>query len=252
MRRYLSNRKQGGLILHLSLPAAVFCCLLFCIPASCLCSGQAGIDMVVIIDPGHGGTDRGVKGSESGLEKKVSLDLAEKLKEALGSGYRVFLTRKGDYEVSLAQRASIANHRKGDLFISLHSGGTFRRVTDRRSIYFYPGRDSDDRKAVSEATEGDGPVPWHLIQQRHSRVSALLAETFKKRLTLFHSGARPEIMEARLAVLKGLDMPAVVVEYGYLTNPKTAGLLADQQYLENLAAVLASGISDFFAARRGQ
>lgn len=252
MRHYLSHRKQDGFILYLSLPAAVFCFIVFCISVPGICSGPAGEDMAVIIDPGHGGKDIGVEGPGGGLEKRVSMDLAESLKDALGSGYRVFLTRKGDYEVSLAQRASIANHRKGDLFISLHAGGSFRRVTDRRGIYFYPDRDGDGRQAASEAAENGGPVPWHLIQQRHTKASALLAETLGQRLALFHSGARPEIMEARLAVLKGLDMPAVVVEYGYLTNPKTAGLLADQQYLENLAAVLAAGISDFFAAGRSE
>lgn len=252
VKPYLSPCKRSGFIMYLSLPAAVLCCVVFCVSGSGICSEPAGEERVVIIDPGHGGADSGVEGHEGGVEKTVSLDLAKKLEDALEDRYRVFLTRKGDYEVSLSQRVSIANHRKGDLFISLHAGGAFRRVTDRRGIYFHPGGNGDDREADFAADEGSGVVPWHLIQQRHAAASSLLAETLQKRLALFDSGLPPEIMEARLAVLKGLDMPAAVVEYGYLTNPKTAGILADQQYLENLAGALAAAIFDFFAARQAE
>lgn len=250
VRRYSAYKKRNGFKPFLSLLAAVLCCIAFWVPARGLCSDSAapgGGSRVVIVDPGHGGNDSGVESLEGQVEKKVSLGLAQKLKEALAGRYRVVLTRKGDYGVSPAQRASIANHQQGDLFISLHAGAGFRRLTDRQDIYFFRAPDRDEQGSAAAAAESRGPVSWHLIQQRYAGQSALLAETLQKRLARFQTRSKPEAIGAPLAVLKGLDMPAVVVEYGYLTNPKTAGALAEQQYLEALAEALADGISDFFA-----
>lgn len=249
VRRYLASKKRAGFKPSLSLLAAMLCGIAFLVPARGLCSdpeAPGGGGRVVIVDPGHGGNDSGVESLEGQLEKKVSMVLAEKLKKELAGRYRVVLTRKGDYGVSPAQRASIANHQEGDLFISLHAGAGFRRMTDRQDIYFFRAEDRDEQGAAA-AAESRGPVSWHLIQQRHTGQSAQLAETLQKRLARFQTRSKPEIIGAPLAVLKGLDMPAVVVEYGYLTNPKTARALAEHQHLEALAAALADGISDFFA-----
>lgn len=250
MRRQPKIKMLCGFKPYLSLAGAVFWCLVlgFSGMAFSLDAGISGdAQKVVVVDPGHGGNDEGVKSPEGLLEKRVNLALAEKLKEELSEKYAVVLTRTADYDVSPAQRASIANNRQGELFISLHTGGGFRRLTDRWSIYYYRLQSEDKQAGPEESKRNSGTVPWHRVQLRHSGSSALLAEKLEDRLSGSHIMARPELIGAPLAVLKGLDMPAVVVEYGYLTHPQTAASLAEESYLDTLAAILAAGVSDFFA-----
>ncbi|MCF8095931.1 MAG: N-acetylmuramoyl-L-alanine amidase [Desulfobacteraceae bacterium] len=250
MRRDLTSKKHCGFKRYLSLAAAALCCFVFLIPRPCLsfdAGGAGNTKRVVVVDPGHGGNDEGAKSPEGRPEKQVSLTLAKKFKEKLEDRYRVVLTRTADYGVSPSQRASIANNREGGLFISLHAGGGFRRLTDLWSIYFFRAS-GEEKRAFADKADRRGAIPWHRVQLRHAGSSALLAEKLKSRLSRSPIGVRTESIEAPLAVLKGLDMPAVVVEYGYITHPKTAAALADESYLDTLAGVLAAGVSDFFAS----
>lgn len=253
VKRDINKRHRRGLKLFLCLSGIAAGCLLFrSMPLAEPLDSPEIRDpaRVVVVDSGHGGNDRGVKGSEGQLEKNVCQALAGKLKDYLKDRYRVVLTRTGDYAVSAAQRASRANHEKGDIFVSLHAGGAFQRSVSRWSIYCRrPG--GVDGAEVAEAPNDGGPLSWDKLQQRHAGASALLAEKMRNSLARAPIRADPQIVEAPVAVLRGVDMPAILVECGYLTHPKTAAAFRRDAYLDAVAGALAKGIIDFFQHAQG-
>ena len=96
----------------------------------------AGIKTIVI-DPGHGGYDHGARGPAGSLEKSVIFQLAQILAAALAPDCQVVWTRTGDYQVALTRRASVANHHKADLFISLHAGGSPMPGGNAWSVFYF-------------------------------------------------------------------------------------------------------------------
>ena len=97
---------------------------------------EAGMP-VVVIDPGHGGNDTGAKGPAGTHEKAVTLNLAHSIADQLKNSYRVVLTRSDDYRLNLSERTAVANQAKGDIFISLHTGGSFIGSISGETVYFY-------------------------------------------------------------------------------------------------------------------
>ncbi|MBS3732092.1 MAG: N-acetylmuramoyl-L-alanine amidase [Desulfobacterales bacterium] len=253
MKRDINTRQRRGWELFLCLSGVAVGCLLAWTMASAKSfdsakSGDAA--RVVVVDPGHGGKDKGVKGPEGQLEKNVCRALAGKLEDLLADRYRVVLTRTGDYDVSAAQRVSRANHENGGLFVSLHAGGAFRRSVSQWSIYcLRPG--GNEEPEGDRASDDRGPISWNSLQQRHAGASALLARKMRDCLSRAPIRADPQIVEAPAAVLRGVDMPAILVEYGYLTHPKTAAAFSRDTYLEAVAGALANGITDFFQHGQG-
>lgn len=248
MKRNIHTKHRRGLKLFLCLSGVTVGCLLTWImawagPFDTSKTGDSA--RVVVVDPGHGGNDKGVKGLENKPEKNVCQALAGKLEDLLADRYRVVLTRTGDYDVSAAQRASKANHEKGDLFVSLHAGGAFRRSVSRWSIYCRRPDGTDEAEGDRESDDS-GPLSWDTLQQRHAGASALLAKKMRDRLARAPIRADPEIVEAPVAVLQGVDMPAILVEHGYLTHPETASAFRREAYLDAVAGALANGITDFF------
>jgi N-acetylmuramoyl-L-alanine amidase len=219
---------------------------------------SAGVVRTIVIDPGHGGEDAGVKGPSGTLEKDVTLALARRLKAAIESrlGVRVLLTRDGDAAVAPDERAGLANNEKADLFISVHANGAFRREVSGAQIYYL-----DPEQAAAEArgpapgrqvlpTIGGGVrdlemVPWEFAQVRRVGESARLAgaiqEQIRDRVRL---NASP-IQQAPLRVLAGANMPAVLVEAGFLTNPDDEQRLGSEAYVVTLTQALVDGLVRF-------
>jgi N-acetylmuramoyl-L-alanine amidase len=199
----------------------------------------------IVLDPGHGGPDTGARGAAGAMEKNVTLALARQLADRLPAHYRVRLTRTGDYAVGLADRTAEANQINADLFISLHTGAGFRRHENHVDVW-YLNMVSNRRPA---AVSSDAPtVAWNEIQVRHIEASTRLAGKIKGRLAGLAQGPAPETGGAPLTVLQGADMPAVLIEVGYLTHPATEQRLSDPAHLRDLAARIARGIDDYFAA----
>ena len=185
----------------------------------------------IAIDPGHGGGDAGVKGVEGTTEKDLTLAVARRVKAAIESrlGIRVLLTRDDDRDVPLDGRAAVANHNKADLFISLHANASFRTATSGASI-LYAAFDRETERAAHASlgfqrlpTFGGGSrdvdlVLWDLAQIRHidrsAELATILEELFHDRIPL----APHPVDRAPLSVLESANMPAVLVEMGYLTN----------------------------------
>ncbi len=205
--------------------------------------GQAS-KRTVVIDPGHGGNDTGVKGSAGTLEKEVTLRLARLIENRLKDRYQVTLTRTDDYIMAHPDRTGHANHIKADLFISLHTAGSYSPATGGLRVYYY-AEPAVKLPAQTQPGEATAP-PWRTIQKLHIPVSSSLAQRIWDRaapLTAPHPGT---IQAVPAAVLAGADMPAILIETGYLTNPKQEKNLNDNKYLFKLATVISQGIDDFF------
>jgi N-acetylmuramoyl-L-alanine amidase len=184
----------------------------------------------IAIDPGHGGEDDGVKGAGGTKEKDLTLGVARRVKGAIESrlGIRVLLTREDDHNVSLDGRAAMANNNKADVFISLHANASFRNTASGASI-LYAAFDGEAEQAARASraeklpTFGGGLrdidlVLWDLAQIRHldrsGELAMILADQFRDHIPL---SVRP-VDRASLRVLASANMPAVMVEMGYLSN----------------------------------
>jgi N-acetylmuramoyl-L-alanine amidase len=211
----------------------------------------------IVIDPGHGGDDEGVKGAESAREKDVVLSVARRVKATVEGrlGVRVLLTRDDDRNIPIDERTAIANNNKADLFISLHAYGSMRRPTSGASI-FCAAFDADAQTALAAGdaervpTFGGGLrdielVPWDLAQTRHIDQSiafaSILADHLRDRVPL---AARP-VDRAPLRVLEPANMAAVLVEMGYLTNAEQERLLLSDAFQSTFVQAIYDSVLRF-------
>jgi N-acetylmuramoyl-L-alanine amidase len=203
-------------------------------------------DAIVALDPGHGGHDQGARGPTGLLEKRVTLELAQKLALRLESRYLVRLTRSDDYDVELHQRAATANHSKADLFISLHTGAGFVHATQGLAVYYHqtgkPGTES-----VAKGAAVAGPRQWKDLQQRYAAASKALATHMQHALEAMPQRPSCQALGAPLAVLQGADMPAILIEVGHITHPATETLLSQSHGLDALVNAINQGIERFLA-----
>jgi len=187
----------------------------------------------IAIDPGHGGDDEGVKIPEGAKEKDLTLAIARRFKGAIEArlGLRVLLTRDDDRSVPVDERTSVANNNKADLFVSLHVNGSMRPATQGASVYI-AAFDRDAAQAAANHGErvptfGGGSreielVPWDLAQTRHLDQSSAFADMLEAALRGHVPLAAKPVDRAPLRVLESANMPAILVEMGYLTNPEQA------------------------------
>ena len=200
----------------------------------------------------------GVEGRTGALEKDVSLAVARRLKAAIEArlGVRVLLTRDADTAVPLDERAALANNNKADVFVSLHVNASARPDTSGAQIYYLaadPAGEEARRVAASRQSLpalGGGfreieMMPWELAQLRHLDRSALLAGALDEQLRgRVRMNARA-VQQAPLRVLAGANMPAVLVEIGFLTNPDEERQLASDGHQATVAQALLDGILRF-------
>ncbi len=201
----------------------------------------------IVIDPGHGGRETGTRGPEGTVEKTVTLALSRMISSELEKNYRVVLTRTGDYLLNITERTSTANHSKADLFISIHTGGSLLHTVNGYAIFFYnnlttPVISIENNKFNS--SQNNIALPWHTLQHRHKTASRKLAEILKNHLaedinTIIKIHGEPVL------VLEGADMPAILLEAGYLTNSAQERELNNKQALYDLAKKISNGIDEF-------
>ena len=200
----------------------------------------------VAIDPGHGGDDEGAKGANGVKEKDLALAVARRLRTTLEArlGVRVLLTRDDDRNIPIDARAALANNNKADLFVSIHANTSTRPTTAGATIYraaFDKDRIAGEtRPAQRLPTFGGGlreveMVPWDLAQTRHIAQSVafsdLLLAHMKDRVPM---STRPAD-QAPLRVLESANMPAVLVELGYLSNPAQEKAIAGEAFQNSFA-----------------
>lgn len=199
----------------------------------------------IAIDPGHGGSDAGAQGAEGSTEKEICLAIVRRMIDLMEPAYRIALTRSSDYNVKVQERSAVANNQKADLLISLHAGAGFLHSASGTTIYYYqPPAKTPDAPAASKSGT-DQPIAWYDQQLRHIPASRQLAERLQQTLETAAGIPKVQIVQAPLAVLQGADMPAVVIEVGYLTNPAEEKRLLNPEWQEVLAQAIVKGIESF-------
>jgi N-acetylmuramoyl-L-alanine amidase len=195
----------------------------------------------VVLDAGHGGFDKGAR-SSFGTEKEYALDLARKLRPLLqAKGFKVVMTRENDVFLPLDLRANIANQTRDSIFVSLHFNATSNRAATGFEIYSLTPRGApstaDDALALSFANMQAG--------------SAVDAQSFELSAAVYHSmlGHLPEfdrgIKRARFAVLRRTNIPAILVEGGFLSETNDSRSVANPEWRAKLAEAISIGIENY-------
>ena len=201
----------------------------------------------IVIDPGHGGNDRGAGHGDAYTEKRFTLLLARMVAAELSAEHRIELTRTADIELDPTDRAGLANHLRVDLLVSLH-GATAPYCSHRSATVYYhedehlvmPPALADQRTTVESNGE---PVPWERLHNRHQAKSRAIATTIQQTLAADDVFDTVAVRPAPLAALMGADLPAVLIEMGCF-HPATA-LTREQfeQGVNDYAKPLAASIS---------
>ncbi len=217
----------------------------------------------IIIDPGHGGEDNGAVSKNGVKEKDVALQIAYKLaRELKRRGYDVIMTRYTDVYVPLKDRTGIANSNKGDLFISIHLNASYRKasgaetyilslsgykqVSDTVAFENREIKSSADKK-TKDKNEGS-PVSfilWDMAQREYIKDSEKFGEYIQEGLNNLMGIRDRGVKQAPLVVLKGLDMPGVLVEAGFLSNPVEEAKLTSDSYQKKIVNVIANSVDRY-------
>jgi N-acetylmuramoyl-L-alanine amidase len=225
----------------------------------------AGGLRTIVIDPGHGGDDAGARGVQGTLEKSVTLAIARRLKAAIEArlGTRVLLTRDGDQTVGLDQRAAVANNNKADLFLSLHANASVRPGVTGAEVFYLAleGYGEAAQRAaqgprdalpvVGGGTRDIEVIPWELAQARYIEQSGAFARAVESALRdRVPMSSRP-LQHGPFRVLVGANMPAVLVELGFLTNNAQEQQLLADDHQNALVQALVEGIVRYRAGGGG-
>ncbi len=191
----------------------------------------------VCLDPGHGGKDPGyLQGKQ--FEKKYTLALAKEVNSLLSkAGLKVVMTRTRDSNEELSSRAELANRRKADLFVSLHFNASEAPSVKGTEVYcMTPAYES------STNARGEGAETGSRAGNRSDSKNILLAYQLQKGLVRKLGMEDRGVKRARFLVLRDAEMPAVLIEGGFLTNPSDAKRIYDAKKLQEMAKAISDGI----------
>jgi N-acetylmuramoyl-L-alanine amidase len=225
----------------------------------------------VVLDPGHGGDDHGAEGPRGLLEKDLTLDVARRLaRELEARGLRVVLSRREDRFVGLAERTRVANEARADLFVSIHANGAEARAARGVETYFASLEASDEaakRLAIAEneafggaaapATTGSDPLAailGDMIATEHLVDSQEFARLALEQLAAGDATHSRGVKQAPFVVLMGVEMPAALVEIGFITNVREEAVLTRAAERDRIAKGLAAAVAEYgrrYDARRG-
>lgn len=230
-------------------------------------SGSKKRDIIIAIDAGHGGEDPGAIGHGRIYEKHVVLAIANELKRLLKNqpGFRPFMVRSGDYYIGLRDRTAKARKANADFFVSIHADAFKHPSANGSSVFVL-----SERGATSEAARwlADKENESDLIggvsledKEDHLAMTLLDLSMTAKRNSSVQLGSnilgymgkvsklhKKQVEEAAFVVLKAPDMPALLVETGFISNPKEAKKLAGRSYQKKMAKAIFNGINKYFRA----
>ncbi len=220
----------------------------------------------IVIDPGHGGEDPGARGRLGSREKDITLTIATRLKALIDAEpeMRAVLTRDGDFYVPLQTRVDKARRVKADLFVSVHADAFIRPHARGSSVFAL-----SERRATSEAArwlakkENEADLVGGVNIDIKDRYLAQTLLDLSQTATIDHSlrlgnavlGAlgqvntlhKAQVEQASFAVLKSPDVPSILVETAFISNPQEEKRLNDEAYQDQLARAILSGIKRYFA-----
>lgn len=227
--------------------------------------GQPGRDVVIAVDPGHGGRDPGAIGRGKTREKDVALAVARKLAQRIDRepGMRAVLIRDSDYYVDLRERMEIARRHKADLFVSVHADAVRDRRARGASVYVLSLKGASDEAAkrlaqrenaadlvggVSLADKDDVLASVLLDLSQNSALSASMAvgESVIGELAKIGAMHRRTVQQAGFIVLKSPDVPSILVETAFISNPQEEERLRNESHREKLASAILAGVRGYF------
>lgn len=174
---------------------------------------------VIVLDAGHGGFDPGAVGPNDVEEKDINLRIAKRLESILKSrGFKVLLTRKNDNFISLNRRVKIANDEGARVFISIHNNSSNKSTSEGTETYIAPNKTGD---------------------------SVFLAESIQKELVKKLGLVNRGVKKEHLYVIKYTEMPSVLVEVAFLSNPTEEKLLGDDKFITDTAEAISQGLFNY-------
>ncbi|HEY3645843.1 MAG TPA: N-acetylmuramoyl-L-alanine amidase, partial [Gammaproteobacteria bacterium] len=227
---------------------------------------QHGRDIVVAIDAGHGGKDPGAHGPKGAYEKNVTLAVARKLAELIDRqpGMKAVLTRDSDTFVVLKERFEKARDANADLFVSIHCDAARDKSADGATVYVlsehgattehakFLEREENDSDLVGGVKLAGLPpqVKSVVVDMSQSAVMGMsfdVGGSVAKQLAAIGAMHRNVVQQAGFLVLKAPDVPSMLIETNYITNPHTAKLLMSNDYQQQLASAIFTGIDNYFS-----
>lgn len=231
-------------------------------------SGAKPLPPLVMLDPGHGGKDPGAIGVSGTYEKQVALASALELKRQLEAGgrYRVELTRSRDVFIPLDERVDRAQHKRAALFVSMHADALADHSVRGASVYTLAPTASDAQTAALARTEnsadrflgrewqGTSPevsqILASLVRQETRvgsvRIARRLVGSLDQDLPMLPNPDR----HAGFVVLKAADIPSVLVEMGFMSNPRDEAALRQAEHRRLVAQAMHRAVDAFFAGTR--
>lgn len=221
--------------------------------------------MMVAIDAGHGGEDPGAKGANGSYEKHITLSVARRLKEKIDAepSMRAYLTRDGDYFIPLHDRVNKARAVKADLFVSVHADAFIKPEARGSSVFALSENGATSAAArwlAKKENEADliGGINIDVKDKFLKRTlidlsqtatindSLKLARHVLEEIGEINALHKDHVEQAGFAVLKAPDIPSILVETAFISNPEEEKRLTDEAYQDRLASAILSGIKAYF------
>jgi N-acetylmuramoyl-L-alanine amidase len=220
----------------------------------------------IVLDAGHGGHDSGAVGPGGLMEKELVLDVTRRVARLLQDrlDVKVRLSRDSDQFVTLRDRTSFANREKADLFVSIHANSHRVVASEGVEVYFLSSEatDSGARQVAATENSAGGPekpangrgaaradmlksILWDLSQSEFQWESSRLAETVLDAMTQSLRIPNRGVKQAGFYVLGGAAMPAILVEIGFVSNPREEKRLKDSKYRDEIARAIVNGLTDY-------
>src|SRR5574337_1587730 len=226
---------------------------------------QTGRDIVVAIDAGHVGIYSGARVPHGGMEKTITLQIARRLAALVVKqpGFKPFLTRDGDYYLTLRQRIERARAAHADIFISIHCDAAHDHYADGATVYSLSlhGATSEHARLVAQR-ENDSDllggvdlsdkspmlvsVLLDLSQTATIKASLEVGGRVAQQLAQLGSMHRYQVQQAAFVVLKSPDIPSILVETDYISNPREARQLQSPEYQQRIASAILTGVHNYF------
>jgi N-acetylmuramoyl-L-alanine amidase len=227
---------------------------------------ESGRDVIVAIDAGHGGVDPGAIGKGGTREKDVVLHIARDLAARINRepGMRAVLIRDGDYFLAHRQRMAKARAAKADMFVSVHADSVGNATVSGSSVYILSTKGASDEQArwlAERENAADLKGGISLDDKDNTLASVLLdlsqsasitssmhaAERVLRTLNTVNEVRKPKVQQAGFLVLKSPDIPSMLVETAFISNPGDERRLRQEGYREKLAEAIFRGVHDYFA-----
>ena len=222
-------------------------------------------DVVIAIDAGHGGEDPGAIGKKKTQEKDVVLQIARRLKKAIDAepGMKAILTRDGDYYIPLRGRYEKARKARSDLFVSIHADAFTKRSVRGSSVFVLSprGASSEFARLLADSENASDLVGGVTLNDKDDMLASVLLDLSQsatreasnkvagdilgsmKRTGTVH---KPHVGRANFMVLKSPDVPSVLIETAFISNPGEEKRLTEKEFQQRMARTITRGVKDYF------